>query len=62
MNAGVSYHIWLRCKNSLEDFEFSSMRIGCFLICESPNCDGRKSNDEPSKLIISFGHKLLENK
>ena len=37
------------------------MRVGSFIICESPNCDGRKSNDEPSKLIISFGHKVLEN-
>ena len=61
MNAGVNYYIWLRCKNFLKDFEFSSMRVGSFLICESPNCDGRKSNDESSKLIISFGHKVLEN-
>ena len=37
------------------------MRVGSFFFFESPNCDGIKSNDEPSKLIISFGHKVLEN-
>ena len=44
----------------MQDLELSSICVGSFIICESPNREVRKSSSEPSKLVISIEHQSLD--
>ena len=44
----------------MQDLELSSICVGSFIICESPNWEVRKSSSEPSKLVISLEHQSLD--
>ena len=45
---------------SMQDLELSSICVGSFIICKSPNWEVRKSNSKPSKLVISIEHQSLD--
>ena len=44
----------------MQDLELSSICVGYFIICESPNWEVRKSSSEPSKLVLSAQHQSLD--